>query len=174
MNGVAQLLQTIGSLIIFSLILLTTNRFILASNFQEVESEAESIAITLAQNILEEAQNKPFDANTAGGTVPAAIPEGFSSCGPGSGETRNNFNDFDDYDGYSQSVDTQLGEDSFHLSVEVSYVKESEGYSMASGSKSDYSEFKKMRITVTSDYLKNNSRTIQLTHLRPYYKTLNQ
>lgn len=175
MVGISDLIQTMGAIIIFSLILLTANKMILSNTLREVESEAEGIAVVLAQNIIEEAQTKAFDENTNTSSIadlPKMIPEGFSSCGPNGSETRSTFDDFDDYDGYSEEVDTKLGEDSFSINVEVSYVS-SPNFNMSSGSKIVPTNFKKILVTVTSDYLRNNTREIKLSHLRQYYKTTN-
>lgn len=174
MAGISEVIQTIGAVIIFSLILLTSNRMILSNTFREVETEAEGMAVTIGQNIIEEAQTKAFDSNTVNGDVPTNIPAGFSSVGTDSGETRSDFKDFDDYDGYSEEVDTEWGTKSFKLDVEVSYVSPSDNYDMAKGSKTVPTNFKKMRVTLTSEYLKGNTREIQLTYLRRYYKTKNE
>lgn len=171
MIGASQLIQTLGAMIIFSLILLTSNRILQLNAVQEVESEAEHLAITLAQDLIEEAQTKAFDANTAGGNVAKNIPDEFSSCGPGSGETRATFNDFDDYDGYDSLVDTKLGSDSYRLQAEVSYVSPAAGYDIDQGSKTVPTRFKMIRVTVTSEYLDTQNQQIQLTYLRQYYKT---
>lgn len=176
MVGTSEILQTLGAMIIFSLILLTANRMIQANTLREVESEAEGLAVSLAQNIIEEAQTKPFDANTINNNIPEIIPGGFSSCGPGGcGNNRGCFDDFDDYDGYTEDISTELtnsGVESFHLEVEVSYVT-SPYFDMATGSKLTPTIFKKMVVTVTSDYLNNNDQEIKLSYLRQYYKTKN-
>lgn len=175
MVGYSEILQTLGAMIIFSLILLTANRYIQANTLREVESEAEKLAVSLAQDVIAEAQTKPFDANTIS-DIPLYIPDGFSSIGPGGcGNDRSCYDDFDDYDGYTEDISTELtdsGVQSFHLSVAVSYVSPPD-FDMASGSKLVPTKFKKMVVTVTSDYLKNNSQEIQLSYLRQYYKTEN-
>jgi|AntRauTorckE6833_2_1112554.scaffolds.fasta_scaffold60080_2 signal peptidase I len=170
MDSFSDILQTIGAMIIFSLILLNSNRVIQSNSFQEVETEAEAIAIALAQNIIEEAQNKPFDAFTVDGDLPTDIKEDFTATGPGG---PGDLNDFDDYDGYSEKVESEFGEDTFTLSAEVSYVTAADNYDIDKGSKTVPSNFKKMRVTVTSDYLDDNNRTIQLSYLRRYYKANN-
>lgn len=173
MVGASELIQTLGAMIIFSLILLTSNRMIQMNMVREVETETERLAITIAQDMIAEAQTKAYDANTAAGDIPKNLPEGFSSIGPGSGETRATFNDFDDYDGYTTSLDTELGADSYQVLVEVAYVTPATNYDIDQGSKSIPTNYKKMRVTVTSDYLKNNNQQIQLSYLRQYYKTQN-
>ncbi len=178
MAGISDLIQTMGAIIIFSLILLTANRMILSNTAVEVETEAEKVAVSMAQSVIKKAQTLPFDANTANGSIPDQLPEGFSSCGPGSGESNpEDFNDFDDYDGYSTQKNTPLGNNSFTIEVAVSYVSESDGYDMSKGNKGNDENnrtfFKKMVVTVTSAYFENSSKEIKLSYLRRYYKTTN-
>jgi len=172
MVGISEVIQTLGAMIIFSLILLTANRMIQTNTLKEVESKAEGIAVELAQSIIEEAQTKPFDAFTVDGSIPKDSTD-FTTAGPGScGNDRGCYDDFDDYDGYTDSFDTELtdpGTFAFNLSVQVSYVSPP-NYDMASGSKTVPTMFKKMVVTVTSDYLRNNNQDIRLSYLRRYYK----
>ncbi|MBN2732028.1 MAG: hypothetical protein JXR26_06345, partial [Balneolaceae bacterium] len=58
---------------------------------------------------------------------------------------------------------------SFHLAVEVFYI-EPPNYDTPV---SNFTRFKKMIVTVTSDYLSNNDQEIKLSYLRQYYKTKN-
>lgn len=173
MVGISEILQTLGAMIIFSLILLTANRMIQANTLREVESEAQGLAVTLAQDIIEEAQTKPFDENTRNNNIPENIPEGFSTTGSGGcGNDRSCFNDFDDYHGYTEDISTELTDptvQSFHLAVEVFYI-EPPNYDTPV---SNFTRFKKMIVTVTSDYLSNNDQEIKLSYLRQYYKTKN-
>jgi hypothetical protein len=172
MAGISEVIQTIGAIIIFSLILLTSNRMILKNSTQEVETEAEGIAITLGQNIIKEAQTKAFDENTTDQNVPTTVPDGFSGI-DSDGENRNNYDDFDDYDGYTATMDTKLGAQSFAVAVKVAYVSPSNNYDIEKGSETVPTNFKMMQVTITSDYLDNN-REIKLSHLRRYFKTKEQ
>ena len=166
MVGISEVIQTLGAMVIFSLILLTSNRMIQSNTLKEVESEAENIAITLAQSLIEEAQTKPFDAFTANGRIPRNISEDFTSVGQsGSGD----FNDFDDYDNYSQSENTAFGDNSFLTKAKVFYI-EPPNYDTPTATKTYY---KKMVVTVTSNYLRNGNQEIKLSYLRRYYKTTN-
>ncbi len=174
MAGFSEVLQTIGAIIIFSLILLTSNRMILSNSMKEVESEAEGIAVTLAQNIIEEAQSKSFDEATTDSMVPLKTPEEFTAIESEEGNNRKDFDDFDDYDTLNDvSFDTELGEDTFMMDVDVAYVSAGNNYDIAKGSKTNPTHFKKMRVTVTSDYLDNNNKQVQLEYLQRYYKTKN-
>lgn len=177
MVGFSELLQTMAAMVLFSLILLTSNRMIFLNSQKEVESSAEKKAITIAQTYIEEARALPFDANSISGP-PGTVPDGFTACGPGSGETtRADFNDFDDYHGFNDTVDWQpgSGDNAFDVDIEVLYVSPSADFDIASGhTGTPYTEFKKMVVTVTSDYLTDNSGDkieIRVPYLRRYYKT---
>lgn len=172
MAGFSEVLQTIGAIIIFSLILLTTNRIILGNSLNQVETEAEGIAVSLAQDIIEEAQAKAFDENTTDGHVPVQTPDEFSELATEE-SSRKDFDDFDDFDGYTAKVNTHFGVDIFTLNVDVSYVSSANNYDLDLGSKTNPTHFKKMRVTVTSDYLENNAQQIQMEYLQRYYKTKN-
>lgn len=174
MAGFSEVIQTIGAIIIFSLILLTSNRMILSNSMKEVESEAEGIAVTLAQNIIEEAQTKAFDEATTDSMVPMKTPEEFSTFEDQAAEgesSRKDFDDFDDYDALDNvSFDSELGNDTFKLDVDVAYVSAANNYDIDKGSKTNPTHFKKMRVTVESQYLDNE---VQLEYLQRYFKTKN-
>ena len=173
MVGYSEVIQTMAAMVLFSLILLTSNRMIFINSQKEIESSAEKKAITIAQTYIDEARALPFDANTAGGP-PAKVPEGFSPCGQAS---TSDFNDFDDYHGLNETVDWQKGsgDGAFDVSIQVLYVSPSSDFDIASGhTGTPYTEFKKMVVTVTSDYLTDNNGDkieIRVPYLRRYYKT---
>ncbi|MEL7834051.1 hypothetical protein [Fodinibius sp. Rm-B-1B1-1] len=174
MVGYSEVLQTMAAMVLFSLILLTSNKLIFLNSQHVVESEAEKRAITIAQSYIDRARALPFDANTASGT-PSQVPEGFSACGPGTGESSpESFNDFDDYHTWSESVDWEpgSGDGAFQVNIDVKYVN-SPNYDMASGTTgTPYTEFKKMVVTITSDYLKDGNGDyieIKIPYLRRYY-----
>lgn len=56
MSGYTEVLQVIGATIIFSLILTTANRFMLTNTQRQVGTEVEISAVTLAQDLIEEAK----------------------------------------------------------------------------------------------------------------------
>ena len=175
MVGYSELLQTMAAMVLFSLILMTSNKIILLNSQKEVESEVEKRAITIAQTYIDEARVLPFDANTTAGP-PADIPEDFTNTGPGGGEnSRADFNDFDDYHGWTENVDwvQGSGDQAFQVSIQVLYVQEANNFDMAMGSTNNYTEYKKMEVTVTSDFLTDGSgNNIEITvpYLRKYYK----
>ena len=174
MVGYSEVIQVMVAMILFSLILMTSNKIILLNSQQRVESAAETKAISIAQSFIDEARALPFDANTTSGP-PSEVPAGFSATGPGAGEnTRAEFNDFDDYHGYTEDIDwiPGSGDQAFQVEVRVLYVDQPD-YAMSNGSTNSFTVYKKMTVTVTSDYLKDgagNKIDITIPYLRRYYK----
>lgn len=170
MAGYSEVIQTIGAMIIFSLVLLNGNRMMQRNNFMMVEGELEQETIALAEDIVEEARTKEFDENSMMALPPAKIPGDFttpSMMGPDAGEfNRRDFDDFDDYHGYRDSVLTEQGY--FRLDCEVTYVTP-DTYD-ATGSNTT---FKKLRVYVTSRHLKernsNKLRSYYFEYIRNYY-----
>lgn len=170
MAGISELIQTIGAMFIFSLVLLSANRMIQRNNFMMLEGQLEGEAVALAMDIMEEARTKEFDENSQGALPPTLIPDDFvapGSLGPDSGENkRSEYDDFDDYHGTTDSVMTEHGP--FYLRGEVTYV-----------TKDTYAEsttettYKKLRVYITSDYLTNSStgemEEYYLEFIRNYY-----
>lgn len=158
-------------MVIFSLILMTSNSYILRNSTIQVEGELEQETIAVAQNIIEEARIKRFDENTSTPLPSSKIPSGFTNAsdlgptGDSSEDERHEFNDFDDYNGYSERIATESGE--FTVNVEVFYVnKNTFTYS------SSATTFKKMIVTITNDYLTNASdelKEYQFEIIRNYY-----
>ena len=170
MADYAALLQTITAMLIYSLILVNANRMILRNDILQVEGELEQETIALGQDILEEARTKDFDENSMGNLPPVQIPESFvapSSLGPDAGESdRTDFDDFDDYHGWEDTVQTEHG--FFNLRGEVTYVTKDTYDESAS-----QSTYKKLKIYITSDFLKNSSsgdlKEYYLEFIRNYY-----
>lgn len=87
MAGYTELLQTMLAMVIVSLLVINANRAIFVNNESLVKGELENQVIAIAQDFIEESRSTTFDATTVDGGVPVNIPEGFSSIGPGSGES---------------------------------------------------------------------------------------
>lgn len=170
MSGYSDVIQVIGAMIIFSLILLNANSLMLRNQQVQVESELEQEVVALAQEIIEEARTRSFDQVTwQAAAPPAEIPEGFSaaaSLGPDSGESnRTQFNDFDDYHGWSQQTETAQG--IYDLDVEVVYADPST-YQPTTA----HSTFKKMTVQITHPLLLDGNGSPKLYYLefiRNYY-----
>jgi hypothetical protein len=175
MVGYSEVLQTMAAMVLFSIILMTSNKIIFLNSQKEIESEAEKRALTIAQTFIDEARVLPFDASTISGP-PNKVPEGFSTIGADGATQRADFNDFDDYHNWSEFVDWKpgSGDAAFQVDIEVRYVT-SPDYAMSSGyTGTPFTEYKKMVVTVTSDYLKDGKGEkikVQIPYLRQYYKT---
>lgn len=178
MAGYSEVINVMGAMIIFSMILLNANSLILRNTLIQVEGELEQEVIALGQEIIEEALSKSFDEVTYNAAAPPTlIPGGFTQpdqLGPDAGENnRSDFNDFDDYNGYESTFVTEHGE--FEISVEVFYVEEEEDLSegeitfVESNSQTTY---KKIEVTVTNEYLTRSDGEpviYKLEFVRNYY-----
>ncbi len=171
MAGYSEVINVIGAMIIFSMILLTANSMMLRNTTMQIEGELEQEVISLGQEIIEEALNKSFDEVVShdNAVPPSLIPGGFTSpdeLGPDGIETnREDFNDFDDYNGWSGTFETSHG--TFELRAEVFYVDENSFEEI-----NQQSTFKKIVVYITSEYLTNNAGEeieYQLEFIRNYY-----
>lgn len=168
MVGYSEVLQTIGAMIIFSMILLSANRMIQRNTFLQVQGELEQEVVALAQDIIEEGRTKEFDENSMGAAPPANIPGDFTapgSLGPEGESTRSDFDDFDDYNGWEDIVNTEHGD--FSINAEVFYVTPD-----TYDSTGVRTTFKKMRVFISSQYLTKQSgdrNLYRLEFIRNYY-----
>ncbi len=175
MIGYSEVLQTIGAMVIFSLILLTATNMIKRNTYMQIEGELEQEVIAIAQDIIEEGRTKEFDEKSQGSAPPANIPGDFtnpSSLGPDSGDNTNNkngverfeFDDFDDYDGWNDTIETEHGK--FNIRAQVFYVDAS-----SHDSTGIQTTFKKMRVYITSQFLGNSTgpTLYSLEFIRNYY-----
>ncbi|MEX0648400.1 MAG: hypothetical protein WEA56_17180 [Balneolaceae bacterium] len=169
MIGYSEVIQTMAAMIIFSMILMNANRMIHRNTVMQVEGELEQEVIALGQEIIEEAHTKSFDEVTVGATAPPAdIPGDFvasTSLGTDGETARQYYDDFDDYNGHTETAQTAHGD--FEISVEVYYVDEDD-YEQTSSK----TTFKKIEVTITSQFLRNNAgdlREYRLEFIRNYY-----
>jgi len=149
MTGYVEVLQVIGATIIFSLILTTTNRFMLSNTQRQVGSEVELRAVTLGQDLIEDSKLRFYDEAEAGGNILTDIPDDFTAAPfPATTDTaREMIDSFEGFHGYSEEVDTGLG--AYTLTVEVNYV-EPGNLNVITTSKTRH---KRMTVTVTHDAL---------------------
>jgi hypothetical protein len=176
MAGYSEVINVMGAMIIFSMILLNANSLIMRNTMMQVEGELEQEVIALGQEIIEEALSKSFDEVTHNAAAPPSlIPEGFthpSNLGPDPGETdRRYYNDFDDYHGYESTFVTEHGE--FEISVEVFYVEEQiVGDNITFVHSNTQTTYKKIEVTVTNEYLTRGDGEpviYKLEFVRNYY-----
>lgn len=155
MIGYGELLQTIGAMVIFSLILISATSLIQRNTYMQVEGAMEREVIAVAQDIIEEGRTQDFDEVTVDKALPPAdIPADFTGpayLGPEAESTRSDFDDFDDYHDWEEVVKTKHGD--FNLSVKVFYVDE-DTYERVDTYRTS---FKKMQVVVTSSYLTGGS-----------------
>ncbi|TVR30517.1 MAG: hypothetical protein EA390_07950 [Balneolaceae bacterium] len=169
MIGYTEVIQVMGAMIIFSMIMLNANQMIHRNTILQIDGELEQEVISLGQEIIEEARSKSFDQVTENSVAPPTlIPEGFTPAGqlgPDAGEsTRSDFNDFDDYDGWEQVITTAHGE--FRIDVEVFYVNDTNFERI-----NTQSTFKKIEVTVRSEFLRSGDepRIYRMEFIRNYY-----
>ena len=146
--GQRELLLTLGAIVLFSMITFRINQATVRNSESIYDRQAEFYALSVAQRFIEEAKTKAFDEFTIAGN-PGSVPGGFTGTptGSGGGENYPDFDDVDDFNGYSATIDTKMGQMS--VSVEVDYVEDSD-LETAVNPRTFY---KKMRVTVQSDYL---------------------
>jgi len=182
MAGFSEVIQTMGAMIIFSLILLSANRMIIRNTHMEVQGELEQEVVAIAQNVIEESRTKEFDEYSQAAAPPDSIPGDFTSPsnlgfelaadtttddqnGDGKVE-RSEFDDFDDYNDWQDSVSTEHGE--FKIWAKVFYV-DPDTFTKAS----NRTTFKKIQVFVQNEFLKKGQTdSLQKYHLefiRNYY-----
>ncbi|MEX0723632.1 MAG: hypothetical protein WD357_09500 [Gracilimonas sp.] len=170
MSGYSEIFYVMFAMVIFSVILANSNRLINRNSTIQIQGELEQEVIAIAQEIIEESQTKKFDEVNVGNELPpAGIPSdftGYGSLGPDATETsRRYYDDFDDYDGHTETATTVHGD--FDISAEVFYV-DGTNYEFMSGK----STFKKIVVTIESEFLRNNAGEINsysLEFIRNYY-----
>ncbi len=132
MTDYSDLLFTMAAILIFSLFLLQANQAMVRNDVVTVDNEYEKTAISVAQSVIDEARNKVFDQTLLDGEAPSTLPDGFRlELGPTEGLTRSDFEVFDHYHGYSETVETQLGD--YVVDVNVSYVSDTAPFTEVTG-----------------------------------------
>ena len=142
-------------MIIFSLVLTTTNRFMLNNTITKVQSEVEVRATTIAQDIIEFSKSFPFDEATQNNTVPDNVPDDFVNANPIPATTaepgnRTQIKFLEDFNGYSETIDSNVGE--FEINISVEYMNPAD-LDAVSFLKSIY---KRITVNVTNASLNNN------------------
>ena len=167
--GEREMFLVIGAIIFFTITSLSVNQFCVNHSEVMMQSEFDYYAISLAQRVIEEAKTRAFDSAVAFGT---STNPPYDFTGPGSLGHLNNesfnweeenklpFNDIDDYNNINDDVSTPRGD--YHVSATVYYVEESNPDVKVY----HRTFYKKMIVTVTSDYISN---PITLSHVYCYY-----
>ncbi len=154
----------LGAIAILGRYSLTVNDALAKNEIQVIQSEYELNSVSIIEGLFQQVWLKSFD-KYAVSSSPQSIPGGFTpadSLGPESGETYPNFNDIDDFDGLSL-VDTANNGMTYTLAVSIGYVDASDKDTFLS----TQSSLKRMNVTISSDYLRND---ITLSRIYPYWK----
>ncbi|HUX59899.1 MAG: hypothetical protein ACYC49_10570 [Ignavibacteriaceae bacterium] len=157
-----QSMLAIGAMIILSFISLSFNSAVLNTSTIDFQNKVSLTAISLADNMLEEIKSKSFDQATLQfptNNLASLTPP--SSLGPEAGEVYPNFNDVDDYNGFIDTVAAPYFE-TYYLSCKVEYVSGNSPDVVSSVQTFD----KRVTVTVTSPYLKNNISIAEIFTLR--------
>ncbi|HKB87927.1 MAG TPA: hypothetical protein VKD08_17245 [Ignavibacteriaceae bacterium] len=145
-----QSILAIGALVIFSIISLLFNSSVLQNTTIEVEDKVYLTAFSLADDLVEEMKQKAFDERTVDFQAINKVQlTPYVSFGPDGTETWPGYNDIDDYNGYKDTINTLPIAEGYVVQCDVNYCD-------ATGSitiNQDY--YKKVTITVTSDYLRD-------------------
>ena len=166
MIGYSEVLQVIGAMIIFSLVLATSNRFMLNNDVVKASSEVEVRAVSIAQDLIEFSKTVPFDQATEGNIVPDDVPGDFVSNPIPMFTIDLGDIDifFEKFNGYDDTFETDLGE--FTISSVVEYMNvATDGTSSLAGSKTKY---KRITVTVTNESMLND---VNLSYIRVYNNT---
>ena len=165
MMGYTEVIQVMGAMIIFALVLTTANRFMLNNDTVRVSSEVEVRAVSIAQDVIEFSKTVPFDAATIGNTIPDNVPDDFVSGNPvpnTTATTRQNIDSFEELNGYTETFNTDLGE--FELSAAVEYMNPAD----LTSTTTSRSIYKRISVTVANESMMND---VNLSYVRVYNNT---
>ena len=120
-----------------------------------MEGPLQLVATSLGQSLIEEAIGKGFDEVVLS-DPPTSLPASFTptgSLGTELGEYYPNFDDVDDFNGYSRTDTTEVGV-AYTASAQVEYV---DGSNPDGPAETSPTFFKRLKVTVSSDYLSNDT-----------------
>lgn len=143
---------SLGALLLISLISLRFNSAVLENSTIETENKVYLTGFSLANDLIEEIKMKAFDVATMKfpTTDPSVLTSPYS-LGPASYEEYPNFNDIDDFNNYSRTITAPHAEN-YVVRCQVYYVSEfNPDYKVMT-----QTFYKRVDVTVTSPYMKNN------------------
>jgi len=168
--GYQQLFLVLASVVLLSLLMVQINNNTVEGREALQQLELQHTAVAIAQQFVEEAKSKKFDALV--GVIPAtSMPGGFTlPLGKNASETYPLFNDVDDYHNFSSTVyvngsnfdPTATSGIPFTVDIQLHYVSDANPDSAVSGR----TFFKRMRVRVTSSYIPGQ---ILVKHVFSYY-----
>ncbi|MDZ7268169.1 MAG: hypothetical protein ONB48_09275 [candidate division KSB1 bacterium] len=172
--GYRELLLVLVSVVLLTLLMTQINSQTVEGREALQELSLHQAAASLAQQFIEEARSKKFDA-LVGVLAPGDMPDGFTPwnwLGHSGSESYPRFNDVDDYHGFSRTIyvngaNTNLtGTDGipFNVNIQVHYVSEANPDSAVSHE----TFLKRMTVNVTSSWLPTGT-TVTLKHVFSYF-----
>ena len=159
--GYQDLLLVLIGVTLMSLLMVNVNDNVVDAREMLQTLEIEHTATAIAQQFIEEAKSKLFDANVM--IDEDDMPDNFTAyygLGPNVLEIYPNFGDVDDYHNFVDTVYV-AGVD-YRVSITVHYVRDSN----PGANYNNETFFKRMRVTVTSTYM---PESIMLSHVFSYY-----
>lgn len=167
--GYRELFLVLLSSVLLTLLMTQINSNTVQGREALQQLELEHTAASIAQQFIEEAKSKNFDA-WVGIVDPPFTP--YNQLGKGVGESYPNFNDVDDYDDFSRTIyvnGENFESDStvtdgipFNVNIQVQYVNEAKPDSAVS----EETYLKRMTVTVSSSYFPGS---ITVKHVFSYY-----
>jgi len=161
--GRAELLILLGAIAIFGRYTLTINNARYNNEFRIIACENQTVAVSMAESVIESAITKEFDETTvsttlSGGTEALTDP---NDLGAESGEEYPNFNDVDDFNAVS-FTDTTVTGIPFTIEAEVGYVDTDDDENF----QASQTYFKRLNVTVSSDYI---PEPVTISRIFSYY-----
>jgi len=150
-----QMLLVLGAMTLLSITMLSVNRVLVEQERASMEGAFQLVATSLAQQVIEKAIGKGFDEVVLS-DPPTALPDSFTtagSLGPEAGESYPSFDDIDDFSGYIRTDTTDAGV-AYPMNAQVEYV---DGSSPDGPAETSPTFFKRLKVTVSSPYLSNDT-----------------
>jgi hypothetical protein len=141
-----QSMLALGALVLLTLTSLRFNGSLLETTTAEIENKVYLTAFSLADDLIEEIKNKPFDAATINVSMASLSaltpPSGF-------GTNTKERNDIDDYHNYSRLISAPHAED-YLITCVVEYVMENDQDVVSTTA----TFYKRVTVTVSSPFLR--------------------
>ena len=158
----SNMLIVIGTLVLFSLLAVNSNRNVMLSQEKRIDSQLISTGTNLGQSYMNQISSKAFDAAVVNGgdLTDINILTNPNQLGPETGETLNTYNDIDDYNNY-QNIITNTPGDTYTLIANINYVNESDFSSIVSTK----TRVKRIYVYVTNSYMQD---TVKIYYYKSY------
>jgi len=150
------MLLVLGAMTLLSITMLSVNRVLVEQERASMEGAFQLVATSLGQGLIEEAIGKGFDEVVLS-DPPTALPDSFTtagSLGSEAGESYSSFDDIDDFNGYSRTDTTEETGVAYTMDAQVEYV---DGSNPDGPAEASPTFFKRLKVTVSSPYLSNDT-----------------